>query len=467
MKTLETDFLIVGAGAMGMAFADTLLAETQAATLVIVDRNDQPGGHWTAAYPFVRLHQPSAFYGVNSRSLGSDVIDQTGWNAGLYELASGGEVCAYLDQVMQQQLLPTGRVQYFPMSEYRGDGRVTTLSGDDYQISVRRAVVDATYLGVVVPSMRPPPYPVAAGVDCVAPNELPRRCRDRTGYVVIGAGKTGIDSCLWLLRNGIHPEALTWIMPRDAWLLDRATIQPGALFAPEFKASFAGRLEAISQASSVHDLFDRLEEARNLLRFDPAVRPRMYRCATVSRAELDQLRRITNVVRAGHLQCIEGDRLVLDGAVLRADPTALYIDCTADGLRRRPATPVFDGQRITLQSVRGCQQVFSAAFVAHVEACYGDDATKNDLCTPIPHPESDLDWLRLTMADNRNQMRWLEEPELMHWLQSARLNILRDAFPPLPDKPAVRDRITGILKSALGAANEKLAALLKDPAGPR
>ncbi len=33
----------------------------------IVDRNDQPGGHWTTAYPFVRLHQPSAYYGVNSR----------------------------------------------------------------------------------------------------------------------------------------------------------------------------------------------------------------------------------------------------------------------------------------------------------------------------------------------------------------------------------------------------------------
>jgi cation diffusion facilitator CzcD-associated flavoprotein CzcO len=50
---------------------------------VIVDRNHQPGGHWTTAYPFVRLHQPSAFYGVNSQPLGSDLIDSVGRNSGL------------------------------------------------------------------------------------------------------------------------------------------------------------------------------------------------------------------------------------------------------------------------------------------------------------------------------------------------------------------------------------------------
>ena len=85
-RTIEADYLVVGAGAMGMAFTDTLVSETDA-TVVVVDRNDQPGGHWTAAYPFVRLHQPSAYYGVNSRDLGSDTIDHDGLNAGYYELA--------------------------------------------------------------------------------------------------------------------------------------------------------------------------------------------------------------------------------------------------------------------------------------------------------------------------------------------------------------------------------------------
>src|SRR3954453_14674731 len=58
---------------MGMAFTDTLVSETDA-QVVIVDRQHRPGGHWNRAYPFVRLHQPSAFYGVGSREL--SVLDQ-------------------------------------------------------------------------------------------------------------------------------------------------------------------------------------------------------------------------------------------------------------------------------------------------------------------------------------------------------------------------------------------------------
>jgi len=81
MHSIEADYLVVGAGAMGMAFTDTLVSETEAR--VVVNRNHQPGGHWTTAYPFVRLHQPSAFYGVNSLNLGSETIDRVGWNNGL------------------------------------------------------------------------------------------------------------------------------------------------------------------------------------------------------------------------------------------------------------------------------------------------------------------------------------------------------------------------------------------------
>ncbi|MDT5085344.1 MAG: hypothetical protein QOJ61_2387, partial [Mycobacterium sp.] len=48
MTTLETDYLVVGAGAMGMAFTDTLVTETDA-QVVIVDRGHAPGGHWNRA----------------------------------------------------------------------------------------------------------------------------------------------------------------------------------------------------------------------------------------------------------------------------------------------------------------------------------------------------------------------------------------------------------------------------------
>jgi superfamily I DNA/RNA helicase len=92
-----------------------------------VDRHAKPGGHWNDAYPFVRLHQPSAFYGVNSLELGERRIDLSGPNQGLYELASGPEISAYFDRVLHQQLLPTGRVRYHPMCNHLGDGLFETV----------------------------------------------------------------------------------------------------------------------------------------------------------------------------------------------------------------------------------------------------------------------------------------------------------------------------------------------------
>jgi hypothetical protein len=466
MHTIEADYLVVGAGAMAMAFIDTLISETEA-RVVVVDRYHQPGGHWTTAYPFVRLHQPSAFYGVNSLRLGSDTIDQVGWNEGLYELATAGEVCAYYDHVMRQRFLPTGRVSYFPMSEYRGGGRFATMAGTDYTVNVARRVVDATYMRVMVPSMRTAPYQVAPGIDCVPPNDLPRHAA-REHYVVVGAGKTGIDTCLWLLGQGIAPDRLTWVMPRDSWLLDRATIQPGSLFADRIKAAFAAQLRAVRDAESVEDLFSRLEDAGALLRIDPAIRPTMYRCATVTRLELEQLRRITDIVRAGHLLRIDADKMVLDGGTVASDGRALYIDCSADGAEKRPATPIFGTDRITLQSVRGCQQIFSAALVAHVETAYQDDTVKNQLCMPLPHPDTDLDWLRVALADYGNQLRWLEDPDLTAWLAAARLDLfghlMGHLLAPASAKPQVRDRILSMAKSALSATATKLDQLMVEQA---
>jgi hypothetical protein len=462
MHTIEADYLVVGAGAMGMAFIDTQVSETEA-RVVLVDRYHQPGGHWTTAYPFVRLHQPSAYYGVNSLRLGSDTVDQVGWNEGLYELATAGEICAYYDHVMRQRFLPTGRVSYFPMSEYLGEGRFATMAGTGYTVNVARRVVDATYMRVMVPSMRPPGYPVAPGIDCVPPNDLPRQgARER--YVIVGAGKTGIDTCLWLLGQGIAPDRLTWIMPRDSWLLDRATIQPGSLFADQIKAAFTAQLRAVRDAASVDDLFSRLEDAGALLRIDPAIRPTMYRCATVTRQELEQLRRITDIVRMGHLLRIDADTMVLDEGTVATDSGALYIDCTADGAEKRPATPIFDTGRITLQSVRGCQQIFSAALIARVEAGYPDDTVKNELCVPLPHPDTDLDWLRIAMADYGNQLRWLEDPDLTAWLAAARLDLfghlMGHLLAPASAKPRVRDRILSMAKSALSATATKLDQLM-------
>jgi len=454
-KTLEADYLVVGSGAMGMAFTDVLMTESEA-SVVMVDRHHRPGGHWNDAYPFVRLHQPSAFYGVNSRHLGSDTIDATGWNQGLYELASGSEVCAYFDQVMQQQFLASGRVQYFPMCEYQGGRSFRSRVADaEYEVACKK-VVDATYMNVMVPSIRPPAYAVASGAACVPLNELPRLASEYERYVIVGAGKTGMDACLFLLVNGVDPDAITWIMPRDSWMLDRAHIQPGKGSGDTSGGIFARQLEEVAGAESLEDMFARMNAAGLLLRLDDSVTPTMFRCATVTRLELEQLRRIRDVVRKGRVKQVDQKHIVLEQGEIQTSPQTLHVDCSADGLAARPVTRVFDGDTITLQSVRTCQQVFSAAMIAHVECSYEGEATKNELCAPVPHPNTDLDFLRTTLKNGANQVRWSQDPELQAWLHRSRL----DGFTADPALPAAED--AGQVVAAALTAVAKLQTFLAE-----
>ena len=422
-ESITTDYLVVGSGAMGLAFADVLIKETSA-TVALVDMHDKPGGHWNDAYPFVRLHQPSAFYGVNSRRLGNNAKDKSGWNAGLYELASNSEVCAYFDQVMRRSLLPSKRVQYFPMSEYLGNNQFRSLvTGATTTVTVSRKTVDATYMNVQVPSVRGPLYSVADEVSCIPLNLLPRTPAPTDGYTVIGAGKTGIDACLWLLQNGVAPGRIRWIMPRDSWYLNRANIQPGEEF---IDATVGGQLranEAILAARSMQDLFDRLNECGQLLRLSDEHRPTMYRCATVTESELTALRSIENVVRMGRVKSITDSRIELEQGSIETNTNVLHVDCSADGLAQRPAVPVFNGSQITLQAVRTCQQVFSAALLGRIEHSFTSDQEKNALSTPVPHPNRDVDWLKTSLTTTLNRMAWAQQPGLSEWLGNCRLNL--------------------------------------------
>ena len=412
---IEADYVVVGAGAMGMAFTDEILSHTDA-SVALLDRHARPGGHWNVAYPFVRLHQPSSFYGVNSAVLGEERLDQAGLNAGLAELASGPEVCAYFDQVMNRRFLASGRVSYHPSTEY-ADGVARSLpSGRTFEVRANRALVDATYMKVTVPSIRPPAYAVEPGVSLIPPNGLPAAARPEGGYVIVGAGKTAMDAVLWLLANHVEPDEITWITPRDSWLLNRMMTQPGENF------RFPEQINVIAASASLDRLFLDLEETGHLARIDPSAEPTMYRCATVSPAELEQLRRVKDIVRMGRVKRITSSAVELDRGTLSRTPETLYVDCSADGLETRPVVPVFEEKKITLQTLRACQQVFSAALIGRIEAL--DDArdTKNELATVIPHPDTPRDFLSGTLAHVHNVGRWTQHPEIRSWLDDARLN---------------------------------------------
>ena len=150
---------------------------------------------------------------------------------------------------------------------------------------VRRKVVDATYLETAVPATHRRRFEVDDGVRCVPINGLTNVESPRGRYVVLGAGKTAIDACLWLLNQGVEASRIRWVKPRDSWLLDRIYSQPLAL-ASQLLEGLARQAEAAAAADTVEDLFRRLEAAGTLLRIDERVAPTMYRCATITTSEL-------------------------------------------------------------------------------------------------------------------------------------------------------------------------------------
>ncbi len=418
---LKTDYLIVGSGAVGMAFADTLLTETDA-NIIIVDRYAKPGGHWNMAYPFVTLHQPSQFYGVSSKELSKGRVDEVGLNKGLNDLATGQEVSAYFDDVMRHQFLPTGRVQYFPMCNYEGEGKFTSkLSGEAFQASYDK-LVDCTFLNTSVPSTHTPGFTIADGVPFIPLNDLPKVTEAPEGYVVIGGGKTGIDAVLWMLETGIDPDKITWIMPRDAWLINRANTQPSMAFFENTMGAQAAQFESIANADNMEDMFDRMESSGYFLRIDTNVRPKMFHAATVSELEIEELRRVKNIVRMGRVSAIEKDRIVLAEGEIPTSTNHLHVDCSASAITRRDTKPVFAGDTITPQTVRSYQPVFSASLIAHVEASGRDEAEKNRLCGVVPLPNSTEDFLPMTAAMMMNQYNWGEDEDIKQWMLENRLD---------------------------------------------
>jgi len=429
---LDTDYLVVGGGATGLAFADTLLAESDA-HITIVDRHGKPGGHWNDAYPFVTLHQPSAFYGVGSTELGTGRKDTTGLNKGLYELASGPEVSGYYDRVMSSHLLPSGRVSWFPMCDYEraasgGHRFRSLLSGATTTVQVRRKVVDATCSSPSVPSTHTPGFSVAPGVRLVPPNALPGLWAG-TGtaplprrFVVLGGGKTAMDTCVWLVQSGADPEAITWVVPRDSWLIDRITTQPSEEFFDQAIGGQADQMEAFATATGTADLFLRLEACGAVTRIDRERTPTMFHLATVAPGEVEVLRQVRDVVRLGRVRELHANCMVFDHGEVEVGAGTLFVDCTASAVERRPVQPVFQGDTIVLQMLRLPQPAFSAALIAYVESHYADQEHQNVLCGPVPFPHTLEEYPASMMATMWNQFHWGQDETLRRWIRGNRLD---------------------------------------------
>lgn len=404
-----------------MAFTDALIDHSEA-RVVMVDRRYGVGGHWLEAYPFVRLHQSSSFYGVASTLLGGGVLQATGPEAGLQERASQPEIVAYFARALER-LVQTGRLDFHPSSDFDGDRTITSrISGERFVVPESCRIVNAHHLSPTIPAEVPAPFAVADGARVLPVNDLGRVEEAPSQYVVVGSGKTATDACIWLLGRGVDPDAICWVRPRDPWMLNRARVQPDPAI---YLGLVADIMQASASAASLDDIFVRLEDAGAMLRIDRSVTPTMAKAPTLATWELDELRTIEDVVRRGHIRSVSRGRLELaEGSVSIADD-ALVVHCAADGLKTPPLVPVWRPEAITLQPIRAGFPCFGAALVGYVEATRADDAEKNRLCPPSHFGNSLPQWASMNVLGTRAAQSFNSEPDIKEWADTVALNPAR------------------------------------------
>jgi hypothetical protein len=415
-QLVQADYLVVGAGAAGMAFVDALIDNADV-SVALLDRRHSAGGHWLDAYPFVRLHQASEFYGVASTPLGTGALQTDGPEAGLHQRAAAADVVAYYARVLER-MVASGKVTWYPGSEYVGEREfVSRLSGQRFAVPDRCRVVDARYLSPDIPARTPVPFGVADGVRAIPVNDLILLADAPRQFVIVGSGKTATDAIVWLIGNGVDPDAICWVRPRDPWMFNRAVVQPDPVV---YAGMVADIHEAARDALSPDDLFIRMEDAGVMLRVDPTVTPTMAKTPTLARWELDRLRTIENVVRLGHVRHVEPGRLVCAEGDAAIERGAVVVHCAASGLQYPPMVPVWQSHAITLQSV-ATGPIFGAAITGYVEATRDDDAEKNRLCPPHPYSNTPADWSRLIVWGARGSEALATEPDVKEWAHGSSL----------------------------------------------
>jgi|SRR5579871_160148 len=461
MSTRSTDYLVVGAGAMGMAFTDALIDHADV-HVTLVDRRTAPGGHWVDAYGFVQLHQASVFYGVSSTVLGTGALQSEGPEAGLQERAHQREVVEYYDEVLRTRLVGSGRVEFLGGSEYQDRGTshvvVAEASGEATEVEVRRRVVDATYISPTIPATTPPPFGVADDVRCVPINDLPASSASADEIVIVGSGKTATDGIVWLLSNGMPSDRIVWVRPREPWMINRAVQQPDPAVALGYAADL---MEAAVEAASVDEFFLRLEAVGAMLRIDESVVPTMGKAPTLGRWELELLRTVERVVRLGHLRHVTPRELVLDDGVVEVARGSLVVHCAASGLAYPPLVEIWRPDRIRLQPIRAGFPCFGAALAGFVEATLDDDARRNALCPPNAFANTPQDWILMQQRGAEAVRSFGAEPDVDRWAGGCALNPVRvtAADEQLPRVRTARERLSR-------AQADGLAALTRLARGP-
>lgn len=336
-----------------MSFVDTLLAHHHcdsigAVSVVMVDPHSEPGGQWHDSYDFVRLHQPSSMYGVETERLEPVPSPEDGTTTSTTTTKEQEEHRATRKEILQyyqkvQQKLETNYSFYFvggamfdlkqissalgTTSNGTGSYMLDLLQSEDPQkpaqkhsIKVLKRVVDARFLEPDLPVAVPPKFSFDPNViQCVPVNALVSMQQQQQQssyqhYVIVGGGKTGMDAVTYLLTvQNVKPEDILWVVPNDVWITARENI--GSCI--EFLHTSAEIAEQGTENDNLEKLvqspqflqngFLEWERSGKIYRLhadDSNDIPQKFKDATLSKDEVQLLQQVPVLRRQGRIQAI-------------------------------------------------------------------------------------------------------------------------------------------------------------------
>ena len=84
-----------------------------------------------------------------------------------------------------------------------------------------------------------------------------------------------------------------------------------------------------------------LEKIGHVFRIDKEIRPAKWKCATISKKELETVRKIQNVIRMGRVKKVTKNNIFLERGRVQNSEKSIIVDCSACGLASRPEENFF------------------------------------------------------------------------------------------------------------------------------
>ena len=216
-----------------------------------------------------------------------------------------------------------------------------------------------------------------------------------------------MDAIQRLLSSDVPGEAIHWIMPRQSYVLNRAFQEKGG---PGLKLMYL----KLSECATEQEALQALEEISCLVRVDTSREATCFRFAVLSDAELEEMRKVQDIIMLGHVQQVTADSIVMQKGTIQMVAGALLVDCTANGNGTGSASiasePIWSDTSITLQTcVPSEPWAAYPNFVntqAWAETHLDTDERKNRLCIPLPGDSTPKSFLAFLYINGMFCSQW-------------------------------------------------------------